>query len=183
MKLLRTALVVISLLYPLAVYVGLQHFDARSLVLLLVAVAGLRVLSDANAAHHQWLWVPLFGVLVFWILISNSDTGLKLYPVLLSLSFLIMFAWSLRHPPSMVERMARLREPNLPPAAIPYTATVTKVWCLFFILNGGLSLATALWASTELWLLYNGLIAYLLMGLLFGGERLVRQHFVRAVND
>lgn len=183
MKLLRLALVVISLLYPLAVYVGLQHFDARSLVLLLVAVAGLRVLSDANAAHHQWLWVPLFGVLVFWILISNSDMGLKLYPVMLSLSFLIMFAWSLRHPPSMVERMARLREPDLPEAAIPYTAKVTKVWCVFFIVNGGLSLATAIWASDELWLLYNGLIAYLFMGLLFGGEWLIRQYYVRASND
>lgn len=183
MKLMRIALLALSLLYPLVVYVGLQHFDARSLVLLLVAVAGLRVLTDANAAHHQWLWVPLFGVLVLWVLISNSDLGLKLYPVLLSLSFLILFAWSLRHPPSMVERMARLREPDLAAAAIPYTAKVTKVWCVFFIVNGGLSLATALWASDELWLLYNGLIAYLLMGVLFGGEWLIRQRLVRAVND
>lgn len=183
MKLLRIALLVISLLYPLAVYVGLQHFDARSLVLLLIAVAGLRVLSDAESVHLHWLWVPLFGLLVFWILISNSDVGLKLYPVLLSLSFLTMFAWSLKHPPSIVERMARLREPDLPAAAIPYTAMVTKVWCVFFVVNGSISFATALWASDELWLLYNGLISYVLMGILFGGEWLVRQQVMRAIDE
>lgn len=183
MKFLRFALLVISLLYPLAVYIGLQHFDPRSLVLLLIAMAGLRILSDGSSAHFHWLWVPLFGLLVFWILISNSDVGLKLYPVLLSLSFLLMFGWSLRHPPSMVERMARLQEPNLPAAAIPYTATVTKVWCVFFAVNGCLAFVTAFWASNELWLLYNGLISYILMGILFGGEWLVRQHFVRAAND
>ena len=37
-----------------------------------------------------------------------------------------------------------------------------------------LALATALWASDKTWALYNGLIAYLLMGALFAGEWLVR---------
>lgn len=183
MKPLRLALLITSLLYPLAVYIGLQHFDPRTLVLLVIAVAGLRVLADANAARHLWLWIPLFGLLVFWILISNSELGLKLYPVLLNLSFFVMFAWSLKHPPSMVERLARLREPDLPSAAISYTAKVTATWCVFFALNGSVALSTALWASDELWLLYNGLIAYLFMGLLFGGEWLIRQYYVRASND
>jgi len=51
---------------------------------------------------------------------------------------------------------------------------VTQVWCGFFMLNGGIALATALWSSFEIWSLYNGLIAYLLMGTLFVGEYLVR---------
>jgi uncharacterized membrane protein len=43
------------------------------------------------------------------------------------------------------------------------------------MLNGSMALITALWSSFEVWSLYNGLIAYVLMGLLFGGEYWVRQ--------
>jgi uncharacterized membrane protein len=46
---------------------------------------------------------------------------------------------------------------------------------VFFAVNGSVALATALWASTALWTLYNGLVAYLLMGALMGGEWLVRR--------
>ncbi len=56
-----------------------------------------------------------------------------------------------------------------------YTRRVTQVWCGFFVLNGGLALCTALWASDAGWALYNGLVAYVLMGLLFAGEWLVRR--------
>jgi uncharacterized membrane protein len=37
-----------------------------------------------------------------------------------------------------------------------------------------MALYTALFTSMATWTLYNGLIAYLLMGLLFAGEYLVR---------
>ena len=60
-----------------------------------------------------------------------------------------------------------------------YTRKVTQVWCGFFVLNGGLALGTALWASDATWALYNGLIAYGLMGVLFAGEWVVRRR-VRA---
>lgn len=183
MKLLRVAVLFVSLLYPFAVYLGLRHFDARSLVLLLVVIAGLRILTDKHSALNHWLWVPLFGLLVFWVLVSNSETGLKLYPVFMNASFLAMFAWSLKHPPSVIERLARLQYADFPEHGICYTAKVTKVWCAFFIANGSVSLATALWGSDELWTLYNGLIAYLLMGMLFGGEWLVRQRVMRLADE
>jgi uncharacterized membrane protein len=68
-----------------------------------------------------------------------------------------------------------LSEPDLPPFAVIYTRRVTGVWCGFFVLNGSLALATALWASNQVWALYNGLLAYVMMGALFGGEWLVRR--------
>lgn len=90
------------------------------------------------------------------------------------LSILAAFGYSLAKPPSMIERFARMREPNLPPFAVAYTRTVTKVWCGFFIVNGAIALGTALWATPAVWSLYNGVIAYVLMGVLFAGEYLVR---------
>jgi uncharacterized membrane protein len=179
---LRVAIVLISLLYPFAIYLGLRHFDARSLVLLLVAVAGLRILTDKHSALNHWLWVPLVGLLVFWILLSNSAIGLKLYPLFMNLSFFTMFAWSLRHPPTVIERLARLQYREFPKMAVRYTTKVTQIWCAFFVFNGTISLATALWGSDEVWALYNGLIAYLLIGILFAGEWLVRQRVLRLAN-
>jgi len=63
----------------------------------------------------------------------------------------------------------------LPAGGVAYTRKVTIMWCAFFVANGLAALATALWASNEVWLLYNGLVSYLLMGALFAGEWLVRR--------
>ncbi|MEL2256273.1 hypothetical protein AAER79_32680, partial [Klebsiella pneumoniae] len=52
---------------------------------------------------------------------------------------------------------------------------VTQVWCGFFIINGAIALFTVLHADISLWTLWNGMIAYLLMGTLMAGEWLVRQ--------
>jgi uncharacterized membrane protein len=94
-------------------------------------------------------------------------------------ALLAAFGYSLAVPPSMVERLARLREPQLPDAAVAYTRRVTQVWCGFFAVNGALALGTALWASPAVWSLYTGVIAYLLMGLLGGAEYVVRMRFKR----
>jgi uncharacterized membrane protein len=110
---------------------------------------------------------------------ANALLPLKLYPVLVNCAFLAAFGYSLAAPPSMIERLARLSEPDLPPEAIAYTRRVTQVWCGFFILNGSVALGTALWASEAVWSLYTGVVAYLLMGLLFAGEYLVRLRFKR----
>ena len=56
-----------------------------------------------------------------------------------------------------------------------YTRQVTWVWVGYFIVNAGIASALALWAPLSWWTLYTGLIAYLLMGLLFAGEWLIRQ--------
>lgn len=110
---------------------------------------------------------------------GNVLLPLKLYPVLINCAMLTAFGYSLISPPSMVERLARLREPNLPPAAVGYTRRVTQIWCVFFVINGSIALGTALWASEEVWSLYTGVIAYFLMGALFGGEFLFRLRFKR----
>jgi uncharacterized membrane protein len=87
---------------------------------------------------------------------------------------LLLFSWSLLSPPSLIERLARIQHPDLPPEGVIYTRRVTQIWCVFFIVNGSIALVTALWSSFEIWSLYNGLIAYLLMGILFIGEYIVR---------
>jgi uncharacterized membrane protein len=49
-------------------------------------------------------------------------------------------------------------------------------------MNGLIACYTAFFTSLETWTLYNGLIAYILMGLLFAGEYVVRLR-VQKLND
>jgi uncharacterized membrane protein len=44
------------------------------------------------------------------------------------------------------------------------------VWCAFFVLNGAFSAYTALYWSRPSWSLYNGAIAYGLIGVLLVAE-------------
>lgn len=169
-------LTVLTLAYPVLVYFGLGHqIEPRWLALLLVGMALLRA---AFARERVWL-VAACGALAlaavsFW---GNQALPLKLYPALVNAVLLTVFSASLLYPPSVIERLARLHEPDLPPAGVAYTRRVTQVWCGFFVINGGISLLTAFWASDAGWALYNGMISYLLMGGLFVGEWLLRKRF------
>jgi uncharacterized membrane protein len=167
----------ITAAYPLLVFFGLGHFEPRYLALLLTVLAVIRALGSRD---RFWWWAAGLGLLLAAVsALTNMALPLKLYPVLVNSALLIIFAASLRHPPSMIERLARLREPDLDAQGVVYTWRVTQVWCGFFVVNGGIALSTALWASDKTWALYNGLIAYGLIGLLMGGEWLVRRR-VRA---
>lgn len=163
--------------YPLIVWLGLGRLEPRWLALPLVVVAVLRALATRE---RVWL-VAAAGALVLAgvTFFGNGTLPLKLYPVLVNVVLLAVFGASLATSRSLIERLARLREPDLPPSGVAYTRKVTQVWCGFFVLNGGIALATALRASDAAWAMYNGLISYVLMGLLFAGEWLVRKR-VRA---
>ena len=169
---LLTLLIALTVAYPLAVYYGLQHVSPRIMAAALAAIIGLRLLTDRQ---RRFLPVGLVLLVFSAVAIWRDDlTTLRLYPVLVNLVMLGLFSWTLLFPPSLIERLARLKEPDLPPSGVRYTRRVTQVWCGFFVLNGSIAAYTALYSSLATWTLYNGLISYLLMGTLFGGEFLLR---------
>lgn len=144
------------------------------MALCLVLVLLCRLLLSQVSKHWS---TPLLVVGIGYCMVvawRNELVSLRLYPVIVNAVMLLIFAWSLYAPPTIVERLARLQDPDLPAAGVLYTRQVTKVWCVFFIINGGLALITALWCSLTVWSWYNGLIAYLLMGMLMAGEYWVR---------
>jgi len=177
---MRWALVLaLTAAYPLLVFASLGHVEPRYLAPLLLVLGLLRMTVSGNGTV-QTRWIVAAALLLAGATaLLNRSLPLKLYPVLVNASMLTVFAFSLMHGPSVVERLARLTDPDLPPEAVAYTRRVTQVWCGFFVLNGAIALATALWASERSWAIYNGLIAYGLMGALMGGEWLVRRR-VRA---
>ena len=175
-RLLALLLGVAIVLYPLLVYWGIQHFGPRILagVLLVLALGKLLLARLTQQPQGNMGWLLLAASIATAItLATGSVIGLKFYPVLVNMVMLGVFGFSLWRPPSMIERFARLQHANLPNHAIAYTRKVTVVWCVFFVVNGCIAFATV-FASHQAWALYNGLIAYGLMGALLGGEYLVR---------
>lgn len=161
-----------TLLYPLAIWLGLARFEPRWLALALLVVAVLRAIG---AREPVWLFAALgAAALVVATFVLNDGLPLKLYPVLVNVVLLAVFAFGLWKPPTVIERIARLRHPDLPPEGVRWVTGVTRVWCAFFVLNGGIALWTALRASDAAWALYNGAIAYVLIGALLAGEWLLR---------
>src|SRR5437870_2439005 len=79
----------------------------------------------------------------------------------------------------LIERLARLGPAPVDQQIIAYTRKVTALWFGFLLGNGTVSAWTVIGASAEVWLLYNGCIAYLAMGLLFLAELGVRLVVVR----
>lgn len=172
-------------LYPALIFVGLQYLEARTIGVLLLVVLTLRYRNQARGLMQGLSGPALAGAGIpaavgLSAVAANSEALLRLYPASISAGLLLIFGASLRRPPSMIERIARLREPDLPVAGVQYTRRVTKVWCLFFVINGTAAVYTAFYTSREIWALYNGALAYVLIGALFLGERLVRRHALPA---
>ncbi len=172
-RIMGVVTVVITLFYPAAIWLAHGKVEPRILALLLVLAAATRLttLKVGNASRCWLAGALVLAAVAIWY---NALLPLKLYPVLVNATMLIVFSYSLISPPSVVERMARLTDPALPDYAIAYTRRVTQVWCGFFILNGTVALITACWASSQIWSFYNGIIAYVMMGCLFAGEYVIR---------
>lgn len=164
----------LTILYPVAVYFGIQFFEPWVLAGMLSALLMLRLIWAPD--HKQWSkWLLLAGIcycaLAVW---NNNQLTLRFYPVLISFGLFIVFFSSLFSSQPIIERIARLQHPDLPEQGIRYTRNVTIIWSVFFMINGAISLMTAIWSSFAWWSLYNGFISYLLMAALMGLEYLVR---------
>ena len=151
------AQVVLKIAYPL-VLIGAWHFGTPR-------YAGIALLA--------LLWMQR------WIGAGSVSSLLRLYPALVNAGLLLSFAATLRSGPSMIEKFARMRLPDLQPRAVRYTRRVTQVWCIFFALNGLTALVAALYWSRGAWALYNGVIAYVLVGVLIAAEAAFRHWVVR----
>ncbi|WP_340149190.1 hypothetical protein [uncultured Sneathiella sp.] len=173
--------VLISLSYPFVVYFGLVHFPPLTVGLALVVFLVLRLLLQRQRrAQRSEFGIYVAVVMAIVLLLGvNELLAIKAYPVLISLSFAFLFGYSLLNPPPIIERFARMMEGELDEQAIRYTRNVTVAWVVFFLLNAAVSLWTALYADLEAWTLYNGFISYILIGLMFGGEFLLRQFVKR----
>jgi uncharacterized membrane protein len=162
-----------GLLYPILVWLGLKYLGALAIVVCFAVIVALRLaLGRRNALDL----VLAFAVSVAVALLAvDARTAVLIHPVLVDFGFAAVFAYTLAAPPTMVERLARILEPDLPSVAVPYLRKVTMAWVAFFLCNGAVAVWTVVWGTLDQWALYNGFVAYLLIGVMFAAELLVRR--------
>lgn len=171
--------VLLGIAYPILIFLSLTWLEPREVAFVVLGLAALRLLflrRGAAVAFAKEVWIPvaLVGVVALGTAIWNDPMGLLITPTLINAALLATFGTSLWAERPIVERFARLQAKDLSDAEVRYCRRVTKVWCGFFVANGSIALYLALARDVETWALFTGLISYLLIGMLFGGEYIYR---------
>lgn len=167
------------LAWPFVIGFGLAHNSLHWLLPLMALLLLLRLRQTRRKTGPLRVITQVVAVagiiLCVASLLLKTHQLLLFYPVVVNGVMLAVFGGSLWSTMPLVERLARVSEPDLPEKGVRYTRRVTQVWCVFFIINGSIALFTALYGDMALWTAWNGMISYLLMGSLMAGEWLVRR--------
>lgn len=174
----------LGLAYPFLVWLIIAFASgARFFAFILFLTSVLRLLiarkvKPNNPRMPPWLGIAsnyaMLAVAVL-VLVFDQSLILQLYPILISLLFLIVFASSLRSEKSIIEHLASHFEKEISVEKSAYMRAVTQLWCGFFVVNMMISALSWYCASAAVWALYNGLISYILMGILFATEYIYRR--------
>jgi len=163
--------------YPLLVWWGLRQGSPRhvALVLLAILVPIGAVRLHRGGAHAALSSIVAVGALSLAAFLDRQGWVLAV-PVAINLLLFLAFMATLRDGlQPMIERFARLQVGELSSEQRAWCRLWTKVWCAFFVLNGGIALALAVAAPLAWWAFYNGLVAYVLIGGLLACEWLLRR--------
>lgn len=111
--------------------------------------------------------------IVLWFNFSRYDL-LKLYPILANSFVFLIFFTSLFQKETVIQKIAKKCEgKELDKFTRTYTKNLTYVWTVFLAINVFLAIATA-FMSDKIWMWYNGCVSYLLLGIFFAVEYIVR---------
>jgi uncharacterized membrane protein len=177
--LVRAVFVVLLSLYPLVVYFGIRHLPVSFFALVLLALLMLRF-GLIRPVERRFMLPLVLGLAVFAAAaaLTGSQALLLAYPVLVNLGLCALFALSLKDGEPLLLRVARARKMQIAEHALPYLRRLTAIWAVFFALNAVVAFVT-IHLSIGVWAVYNGLISYILVGLLVVGEVLYRRHYKR----
>lgn len=178
------AIALFSIAYPLLIFFSVGRVDLRFFVVLFL-VAGIArfVIAEKKWNKANLVALSLLGIYCVAILLTQREIFLRLYPVFMSIGVAILFAASLLGDSSLIEDISRRMGKKITEKAKRYTRKLTMIWTLFLTANGMIALYLALFASLSSWTLYCGLISYVLIGLLFVGEYIFRQYYIRRYGE
>lgn len=172
---------VLVVAYPIAIWLGLTYLGTRSVSVmvlgLLVPMLAIRLRKADRATFWSIVRVPI-AILALVVLgaITEDPRFVLAMPVVINVVLLATFGETLRAGQvPMIERFARLSEPELSAEKQAHCRSWTRRWCAFFVVNASIALVLGLLASPFVWAAYTGGIAYALMGAMFAIEYLTRK--------
>ena len=114
--------------------------------------------------------ITLCIVLIFSI---QRFVFLKFYPPICNFCIFMTFFTSLFMKETIIQKFAQMSGDKLEGGARIYTRNITYIWAAFTFINFLISVWT-IFLPEKYWIMYNGCISYILVGLLFGVEYTVR---------
>lgn len=180
---MKTVLGVVSTLFILAspwvLYWTLSQQQVGVAAVTLIAwviVRSIPVLISARreqrAAALQLSAIALVFAVLGWI--SNNGTWLLVLPSATQATFGLAFLRSLTGTP-LIEHFARMVKPALSIAELAHCRRWTLIWGIYLLVLAALGLVLARWATLAVWTVYVGALSYVLVGVLFAVEYLVRK--------
>jgi uncharacterized membrane protein len=176
---LRVALISGLVAYPFVVHALLEHTDPR--VAAAIVLAGLALSFGVRRAfwHERSRSLVAQHALgagaASIALVQGEGLALLLLPAVVSLGLFGVFGVTLWRGPPLIERIARrISGAGFQEEMVPHCRQATIAWCVFFVANAGTVAGLAVAAPLAWWTLYTGILADVLMGLLFATEYAIR---------
>jgi len=133
------------------------------------------VLSARREQRIAALQLPAIALgfaVVGWI--ADDATFLLILPSATQAAFGIAFLRSLSGVP-LIEHFARMVKPELGAGELAHCRRWTRIWGGYLLVLAALGLALARWASLAVWTVYVGVVTYVLVGVLFAIEYVIRK--------
>ncbi|MEM1434024.1 MAG: hypothetical protein AAGG11_08230 [Pseudomonadota bacterium] len=167
-------------IYPLLFVWGNEQLPRSVLVAVFGALVVLRMVTGQSLSSAALkVLVPLLTLFCLLVAFDPELRALRAYPVLLCLAGFVYCAYTLRVPPSAIERFMRRTGLVPTPFQARYMRGVTLLWLGFFGLNAIVTAYLGWAASLTVWAWHTGFVSYLVMGLLLIGEYLFRLWYRR----
>jgi len=133
------------------------------------------VLSAGRDQRRAALQLPAIA-LVFAVLgwISNDGVWLLILPAATQGAFGLAFLRSLSGVP-LIEHFARMVKPELGAGELAHCRSWTRIWGVYLLVLAAIGLVLARWAPLAVWTIYVGVVSYVLVGVLFAVEYLIRK--------
>jgi uncharacterized membrane protein len=166
------AVTVILLSYPYLVYLGIEKGNvwfAPALISGFYLYHGIK----AQDAKVKWRKITLALVLIVGAIFFQSVTA-KLFPIVIQLMLMYFFGKTLINGPPLIERFVRLEFPDFILGIAEYCRQLTWLWTGFFAFNAVMCTVLAFWAPSSWWAIYNGILIFVMTGLIMVGEDIWR---------
>lgn len=162
--------------YPVLIFWGLENFSLNELIFVVVSFIFVR-LYFSEKKKRSISTASLMLIFCFLAFYLKNQNLLKLYPVLVSVSFSFIFFTSLRKGKTpLIEYYARKYDQKFSENDVGYTRKLTFFWGAITILNAFTSLYTCFFTSKSVWVFYNSFLSYLILGGFFLSEFIYRKY-------
>ena len=179
-KLMPALLAALILILPFLIHFGSDHFGPTVFAgLLLVIFASRIMLLPAKFRVFKVVTMSIVCLFCGVIVVYESVDFLLYYPVLMSSFFAFLFFVSLFSEKTLVEEFARLAGHDYPDEAVSYMRGLTKAWVGLLAFNALAAYYSACCQSEKFWLVYNGVVAYVVISAFISIELLYRSYYRR----